>query len=168
MRRRFAPGLMMLVLVLTSSGQGQSAPVNESGATRWVLEEGWLIQSSVNVHDSGETISTPSFQPADWIPTKVPSTVLAALVHNGVYPDPYFGKNLASIPGSDYLASWLNENPKRDTNDAKAPKLSPGENFSNLPMPADSPFKPAWWYRKEFQLSPDWQARHVWLHFDGI
>ena len=158
----------MLVLVLTSSGQGQSAPVNEWGATRRVLEEGWLIQSSVNVHNSGEIISTPSFQPAGWIPTKVPSTVLAALVQNGVYPDPYFGTNLASIPGTDYLASWLNENPKRDTNDAKAPNLSPGENFSNLPMPAVSPFKPAWWYRKEFQLSPDWQAKHVWLHFDGI
>jgi hypothetical protein len=33
-------------------------------------------------------------------------------------------------------------------------------------MPADSPFKPAWWYRKEFQLLPEWQGKHVWLHLD--
>jgi exo-1,4-beta-D-glucosaminidase len=124
-----------------------------------------MLQSSATVHDSGEVVSTSSFKPTGWIPTKVPSTVLAALVHQGVYPDPYFGRNLASIPGSGYLASWLNEIPKRD---AKAPNPSVGENFSNLPMPADSPFKPAWWYRKEFPLPAEWQGRHVWLHFDGI
>ena len=168
MRTRCVLASIVLVLGLASSGRGQSAPANNSGGTRWTLDEGWLIQSSVTVHDSGEVISTPSFKPTGWVPTRVPSTVLAALVHNGVYPDPYFGKNLASLPGSSYLASWLNENPKRDTNDANAPSVSPGENFSNLPMPADSAFKPAWWYREEFQLSPEWQGKHVWLHFDGI
>src|SRR5581483_2540413 len=47
-----------------------------------------------------------------------------------VYPDPYFGKNLRSIPGTTYPI---------------------GKNFSNLPMPANSPFAVPWWYRTEFQ-----------------
>ena len=78
----------------------------------------------------------------------VPNTVVGALVENGTYPDPYFGMNLRKIPGTSYPI---------------------GERFTLLPMPADSPFKPAWWYRKEFELpaalvGPD----AVWLHFDGI
>jgi exo-1,4-beta-D-glucosaminidase len=168
MRTRYAAELILLALALASSGQCQSAPGGNSSASRYALEEGWQIQSSANVHDSGEVISTPAFKPSGWIPAKVPATVLAALVHHGVYPDPYYGRNLASIPGSDYLKSWLNENPTQEKSDAKASNPSEGENFSNLPMPADSPFKPAWWYRKEFELPPNWQGRHVWLHFDGI
>ena len=165
MKKLFLLASITLFLALAGSGWCQSATVNVSGGTRWPLEEGWLIQSSAKVRDPGEVLSTPSFQPVGWIPARVPSTVLAALVHKGVYTDPYFGKNLASIPGSGYLASWLNEHPKQESN---APPVSIGENFSNLPMPIDSPFKPAWWYRKEFELPPRWQGKRVWLHFDGI
>ena len=168
MRKLSIVALIQLLLAVASFGQRQPVPVGGPASTRWTLAEGWLIQSSAKVHDSGKIISTPSYQPAGWIATKVPSTVLAALVHNGVYPDPYFGKNLASIPGSGYLASWLNESPKQVPAGAEQSRVSPGENFSNLPMPTDSPFKPAWWYRKECQLPAGWQGKRVWLHFDGI
>src|SRR5215470_8028524 len=50
----------------------------------------WEIQSHAKVDASGETISTPSFQPRGWYPATVPSTVVAALVANKVYSDPYF------------------------------------------------------------------------------
>ena len=44
-----------------------------------------------------------------------------------------------------------------------------GHNFSNLPMPADSPYRCGWWYRKEF-TAPAAAARdgRFWLHFGGI
>ena len=41
-------------------------------------------------------------------------------------------------------------------------------NFSNLPMPADSPFRSAWWYRTEFQPVSARPADRVWLRFNGI
>ena len=84
--------------------------------TRIELKQGWSIQSSAK---------------GDLYPTTVPSTVLATLVKNKVYPDPYFGMNLRAIPGTTYGI---------------------GMNFANMAMPADSPFRPAWWYRTEFQI----------------
>jgi exo-1,4-beta-D-glucosaminidase len=111
------------------------------------LHGGWQIQSSAKVPESGGTISTAQFEPQGWYPASVPATVLAALVADHVYPDPYFGTNLRSIPGADYPMS---------------------ANFANLQMPADSPFRPAWWYRTEFALPSSYKGKHLWLHFDGI
>jgi len=45
--------------------------------------------------------------------------VVAALVADKTYPDPYYGKNLRDIPGTIYPI---------------------GKNFSLLAMPKDSPF----------------------------
>ncbi|MGH9642157.1 MAG: glycosyl hydrolase 2 galactose-binding domain-containing protein, partial [Terriglobales bacterium] len=73
--------------------------------------------------------------------------MVAALVADGTYPDPYFGMNLKSLPGMDY---------------------SPLSFFANQDMPADSPFRCAWWFRTEF-ATPAGAANHAtWLHFDGI
>ena len=65
-----------------------------------ILKENWAIQSSAKVNADGARISTLEYKPEGWIPTSVPSTVLAALVKNGVYPDPYFGTNIEKIPGN--------------------------------------------------------------------
>jgi exo-1,4-beta-D-glucosaminidase len=118
------------------------------------LHEGWLLQSSDKVGEGGATISTTAFQPGGWYATSVPTTVLAALVDNKVYPDPYFGMNLASLPGASYST--------------RAGMRYPEHNFSNVPMPPDSPFRSSWWFRKEFHLSERSLERRVWLHFDGI
>ena len=64
------------------------------------LREGWSLQSSGKVDEKGETLSTPAFQPKDWYTVTVPTTVVAALVEHKVYPDPFFGTNLRSFPGS--------------------------------------------------------------------
>jgi exo-1,4-beta-D-glucosaminidase len=77
----------------------------------------------------------------------VPTSVVAALVSNGVYRDPYFGMNLRSIPGTTYNI---------------------GMNFANLPMPADSPFAVPWWYRTEFRLPAAMRGKRLWLNFDSI
>src|SRR5579859_7115268 len=93
------------------------------------LRDNWQLMSACEATDSGETISTAKFKAEGWLKTAVPSTVLAAQVKAGLFPDPYFGDNLRTIPGTSYPI---------------------GHNFANLPMPADSPYACGWWYRNEF------------------
>ena len=106
------------------------------------LRDGWTVQSSAKTSARGDEISKGSFTTADWYPTSVPKTVLAVLVDNKVFPDPYYGTNLKSIPG--YLpGNWLI-------------------------MKKGSPFRDPWWYRVEFSVPSDSKGRVVTLHFDGI
>ena len=70
------------------------------------LSEGWTIQASSKVKQTAEAISIPGFDTHGWYPTSVPTTVLAALVDNGVYEDPYFGMNLKKIPEEPYKKPW--------------------------------------------------------------
>jgi exo-1,4-beta-D-glucosaminidase len=128
-------------ILLAQSARRGLAPLRVS------LAEGWSLQSSAHVSQAGSAISQNGFKPAGWYKTDVPSTVLAALVRNKVYRNPYFGVNLRSIPGTTYPI---------------------GKNFSNLPMPAYSPFKAPWWYRTSFRLPARFKGKQIWLHFDGI
>ena len=111
------------------------------------LEGGWSIQSSARVKGDGEALSRPGADTAGWHRASVPTTVVGALVSDGTYPDPYVGKNLRQIPGTSYEV---------------------GKNFSNLPMPADSPFAVPWWYRDEFTLPRHVQGRRLWLRLGGV
>ena len=135
-----------LTLVLCVSVGLAAAAVTTSPGSRLPLQDGWSIQSSSKVVAKGEAISIAGYRPDGWYPATVPSTVLAALVANRVYPDPFFGMNLRSIPGTTYPI---------------------GANFSRTAMPADSPFAVSWWYRKEFSLQTS-AGEHTWLNFDGI
>jgi exo-1,4-beta-D-glucosaminidase len=111
------------------------------------LHDGWQLQSSCKVNAKGGQISVPGFRAEGWHAATVPSTVVAALVADGTFPDPYFGENLRSIPGTTYPI---------------------GKMFSVLPMSKDSPFRCSWWYRTEFRLADNPDITHVWLHFGGI
>jgi len=95
-----------------------------------VLTDGWRIQSSAQIarakdkvattmpHDrtlldmmrrtNAAAISSRRFRAtADWIPTTVPTTVLAALVQHGNYgSDIFFGTNLAKISPAPFTNSW--------------------------------------------------------------
>jgi exo-1,4-beta-D-glucosaminidase len=71
-----------------------------------VLDEGWYIRSSADVEASGEAISSPDFDLDGWYPATVPTTVLATLVKNNIYQDPYVGKNLENIPKEQFEKSW--------------------------------------------------------------
>ena len=130
---------LSLALVFASTAGAQ--PVAQT------LARDWRVQSSAQIHDTGATISTTTYKLTGWYPTTVPATVLAALVANKVYPDPYVGMNLRAIPGASYPI---------------------GRNFSALPMPDDSPFRVSWWYRTEFSLTNSAPGSHVALHFDGL
>jgi len=111
------------------------------------LREHWAIQSSAQVKEKGDVLSQQVFQPRNWYPAKVPSTVTGTLVANKVYPDPFVGMNLRLMPGCSYPI---------------------GANFSLRPMPEESPFRVSWWYRTEFQLPAGYRDRNIWLHLDGV
>src|SRR5262249_16440112 len=66
------------------------------------LRDSWFIQSSADVHADGAAISRTGFPASKWYPATLPSTVLSALVQDQVYPDPYTGMNLRTIPGTTY------------------------------------------------------------------
>jgi exo-1,4-beta-D-glucosaminidase len=71
-----------------------------------LFSDGWMIQASSKVRKTPELISRPGFDTHRWYPTSVPSTVLAALVENGVYKNPYFGMNLSKIPTEQFEKPW--------------------------------------------------------------
>jgi exo-1,4-beta-D-glucosaminidase len=114
---------------------------------RLQLAAGWQIQSSAKVRETGDALSVPGYPADDWHGVHVPSTVLGGLVEGGQFPDPYFAMNLRDIPGTTYPI---------------------GERFALIPTPDDSPYKPSWWYRTEFELPESGEGKHSWLHFDGI
>lgn len=118
-----------------------------SAAQTIPLKSGWMIQANARIDQDGKTLSSANFHPAGWHAATVPTTVLAALVADKVYPDPDFGMNLRSIPGTTYPI---------------------GANFSNMPMPQDSPFMGPWWFRKEFAIPAAYKGKTIWLDFGGI
>jgi exo-1,4-beta-D-glucosaminidase len=118
-----------------------------AGAESLPLNDNWAIQSAAKIADAkiadtGEAISVAGFAHDGWYPTSVPATVLAALVENKVYPDPFYGDNVTKIPGYK-------------------PKLW-------LVMDETSPFFPSWWYRTEFDAPASFSGKNIVLHLDGI
>ncbi len=145
-------GSLLAGVSLTMAGgaaRAEAAPAGRASAegVRLDLRDGWSLQSSARVSASGEVLSRPGADTTGWHPARVPATVVSALVADGTFPDPYVGMNLRSIPGTSYPI---------------------GQNFSNLPMPADSPFAVPWWYRSEFTLPADAAAGRLWLRFGGV
>jgi exo-1,4-beta-D-glucosaminidase len=109
------------------------------------LNQGWAVRSSVGLEAGGMVLSLPGVDVSSWYTVDLPSTVLGALIAAGRVEDPFFGTNLLKLPGQG----------------------PPGKNFSNHPMPDDSPFRVSWWFRKEFNV-PEPRAPHTRLQFDGI
>jgi exo-1,4-beta-D-glucosaminidase len=124
-----------------------TAPASLSASPEIILRQNWSVASSTDARDGGAVISLPGYATRDWYPATVPTTVLSALVKYQVYPEPYTGLNLRSIPGTTYPLF---------------------EDFSNLMMPPGSPFRHAWWYRTEFNLPEQYRGKTLWLAFDGI
>jgi len=145
-----AVGLLFRNLILTIGAVtmiSSTLSLAAQGPALTRLQKGWVIRSSADVKEPGSVVSTRAYKPAGWFATTVPSTVVAALVRNEIYPDPHFGMNLRRFPGVRYPI---------------------GTNFSNQPMPDDSPFRQSWWYRTEFAPPAARPNGITWLHFDGI
>ena len=138
MKIRLLLGAFSVLFSFSVLARAESSHCPEGSGTL-TLGEGWAPQSPAKVTAAGETISTPGFQLVGWYPAEVPTTVLAALVKDKVYPDPDFGMNLRKIPGADYSRPVVNG--------AVAPT-----NLSDLPLEPGSPFSVPWWYCKSFSL----------------
>lgn len=108
--------------------------------------EHWLVQSSSRVGVDGAALTSADVDAAHWLSAKLPATVLAVLVAHGVYPDPFVGMNFLELPG-------------------RGPAH---QNFSNHPMPEDSPFRVPWWFRTELEHREHPQQKHAWLELDGL
>ncbi len=70
------------------------------------LCDNWTLCSSERMNNNAKEISSPEFDVSQWYKTKVPSTVLASLVENGVYKEPYYGTNLKNISPSKFTHPW--------------------------------------------------------------
>lgn len=131
-----------IMLILGFVFLSESTPPVSAQPKEIPMKDGWALQSSAKIAAPGETLSSAGFETDGWFPVQVPRTVLAALVDNGVYPDPYYGVNLKSIPGYQD-GPWL-------------------------VMKPDSPFGVPWWYRTEFTIPADLKGRFITLHLDGV
>ena len=79
------------LLLLFSAGLISCSVKDKNEATKLSLSGDWFIKSSTLVKEGGEIISTARFIPEVWYPARVPTTVLNALIKDGVYPDPWIG-----------------------------------------------------------------------------
>ena len=140
----FVFALAQCVLVFSAFAQ-EVGP--RSTEPKLILHEGWTLQTSAKVEAKGEVISTPQFSPQGWHSATVPTTVVAALVKDKTFPDPFFATNLREYAGMNYPI---------------------GGNFSNIAMAPDSPYAVSWWYRKAFEVPAAYKGKTVWLKFDGI
>ena len=98
----------------------------------------WQMHKADETKDPAEKISQPGYQTGQWMPAIVPGTVLTSLVHNKVYPEPYYGMN-----------NKLDRNIIPDL--AKT-----GREFYT------------YWFRTEFDVPENYKDKIVWLQVDGI
>ena len=98
----------------------------------------WRMRKAGEVTAAPELISKAGFDVEDWMSAIVPGTVLNSLVHNKVYPEPYFGLN-----------NKLESNLIPDLYKA-------GREFYT------------YWFRTEFDVPVDYDKKIIWLQVDGI
>lgn len=109
------------------------------------------MQPSFLVKADGKETSSLKFQSRDWYPVSIPTTVLTALVRNGVYPDPYVGLNNMKIP---------------DASDEFNHKYGLVK-YSHLPDKRN-PWADPYWFRTQFQIPEEYEGKVIWLHLKGI
>jgi len=140
--------LVWLILVL---GTNRLHSEDRSHTFRMPLCEGWHLESSFRTKDDGEAISQCGYETRGWYPTRVPSTVLHALIDGGVYADVRLGLNSFRIPDSSDEFNQEHDLAK----------------YSHLPGQRN-PWKDPYWFRTEFRLPASSRSRRVCLNFDGI
>lgn len=98
----------------------------------------WKMKKANEVNTDGEHISDPGYTESGWQTAVVPGTVLNSLVHNKVYPEPYFGLN------------------NKLTNKIIPDIAQAGRDFYT------------YWFRTVFILPSAWKEKNIWLQADGI
>ncbi len=111
----------------------------------------WTMRSTTQVKQNDEAVSKATFDTGRWWHVTVPTTVLRALVKEGVYPDPHFDLNNFKIP---------------DASDSLNRQLDLGK-YSHL-KDHPNPFKDPYWFRTTFTVPATRKGQKTWLNFDGI
>ncbi len=80
-----------------------------------LLHDGWKTKRATEIPVDGTVITSPEFELIGWMDAVVPGTVLTTLLHNGIFPDPFFGRNNELIPdiydiGADFYTFWFHKN----------------------------------------------------------
>ena len=111
----------------------------------------WRMMSVLDVKAADAHVSTPLCEVGQWQAVTVPTTVLNAMVKNGVYPDPRFSLNNYQIPD---VSDEFNERMGL----AKYNHRKDGRN----------PWQDPYWYRTEVKLPKTYKGKKVWLTLHGI
>lgn len=147
---KYALALWVALGILAAGGASPQAG-KELQMKRQYLRDHWSLQSTAVEPRQGAELSQPGVELNGWYPIQVPTTVLRALIQNGVYPDPRFGLNAFRIPDSS-------EEFNREHDLAR---------FSHLPN-GRNPWRDPWWYRTEFDLEALPKGARVWLNLDCL
>jgi len=97
------PVLLMSIFYFSCTSQTKNDKLQSSVS---MLKDDWKIISSEKISETGSVISSSAYEPKDWYNAKVPGTVLANLVADGVYKDIYFAKNLETIDTAQFRKNW--------------------------------------------------------------
>lgn len=98
----------------------------------------WRMMKAGDVDELPEKISRTTYNDSRWLPAIVPGTVLNSLVHNGIYPEPYYG---------------MNNNLEKGI----IPDISKvGRDFYT------------YWFRTSFDVPASYKDKVIWLQVDGI
>jgi beta-galactosidase/beta-glucuronidase len=147
------------VVAVTPKGRKQSntqeitihdAPLSEVPEGSQLLREGWEVKSSVEAGMNGSKLSVSGINTKNWAATSLPSTVLTALVRNGIYPNPYIGSNNMLIPD-------ISDEYNKDYGLLK---------YSHIKN--TNPWKQPYWFRNEFNVPATFTGKHLWLNFGEI
>src|SRR5665213_913688 len=105
--RRLTRSTSFTVLLLSLAFLAPSSFASNSSGTQ-ELAYNWKLISARKVTATGDAISQPAYSTSDWHPIRhMPATVLEILEEDGVYPNLYYGMNLATeVPSDLYKQDW--------------------------------------------------------------
>jgi hypothetical protein len=141
--RKFSYGIILMIPVILTA---QNNAVKKRALTDFYL------QSSAVVVNTGSELSDAGYVPdKQWLPVKVPCTVLSGLVQNKIYPDPYSGMNNMLIPDASDSFNHLYHL----------------DQYSHLPN-EPNPWKKPYWYLTRFKVPATDRGKRFELIFKGI
>lgn len=113
--KKIPPVALYLLLYLIPS-HGFSQPATRSASQivaqspieqQWLLKDDWQMQSGITDTSGGASISSVSFAAKGWYDVSVPTTIIAGLIANKVYPfDPFMGQNLLRLSDPRLDKDW--------------------------------------------------------------
>src|SRR5258708_7470406 len=77
----------------TNTPTPSSTAVGGAGGIQLPHNSGWAPHPPSKVTQTGDVISPTTFAPQGWSPIPFPASVIAGLLQNNVYLDPFYGTN---------------------------------------------------------------------------